>query len=147
VRTKYWLETRWEYLRHVVDLLKERVRRLTDFVTLGHYFFDFDYKYESQAEQKQFTPESADLLEELAGRFEKLPDFNHDAIEQCLCGMADEKEIKKAELIHPTRLAVSGMSVGPGLYDILALLTQPVTVERMRRAVAHIRNVKQETQQ
>ncbi len=147
VRTKYWLETRWEYLRNVVDLLKERVRRTTDFVTLGHYFFDFDYKYESKAEQKQFTPESAEFLEELAGRFEKLPAFDHDTIEQCLSVMADEREIKKAKLIHPTRLAVSGMSVGPGLYDILALLTQPVVVERMRKAVEHIRNMKQETQQ
>ena len=147
VRTKYWLETRWEYLRLVLDLLKERVRRLSDFVSLGHYFFDFDYKYESKAEQKQFTPEAAELLAELADRFEKLTDFGHDAIEQCLSGMAEEKEIKKAKLIHPTRLAVSGMSVGPGLYDILALLTQPVVVERMRRAVKHIKSMKHETQQ
>jgi len=87
------------------------------------------------------------LLEELTGRFEKLPGFDHDAIEQCLSCMANEKEVKKAKLIHPTRLAVSGMSVGPGLYDILALLTQPVVVERMRKAVEHIRNMKQESQE
>jgi glutamyl-tRNA synthetase len=147
VQTKYWFETRWEYLRQVIDLLKARVRRLSDFVSLGRYFFEFDYKYESKAEQKQFTPEAAELLSELADRFEKLTDFGHDDIEQCLSGMADEKELKKARLIHPTRLAVSGMSVGPGLYDILAMLTRPVVIERMRKAVAHIKNMKQETRE
>ncbi len=142
--TKYWLETRWDYLRAVVRLLKERVRRISDFVSLGGYFFSFDYQYDAQAAAKQFSAESAERLEELAARFESLKEFTHDSVEAALSGMAEEKGLKKAQLIHPTRLAVSGGPVGPGLYDMLVVLTQPVVVERMRKAAEHIRKQQSE---
>jgi len=138
--SKYWLETRWEYLRLVITLLKERVKRVSDFVTTGAYFFSFDYTYDPKAEAKQFNPETADLLEELAGRFEQLAVFDKGSIETALVTMAEEKELKKARLIHSTRLAVSGTPAGPGLYDMLAVLSQPVVVERMRKAGEYIRS-------
>ena len=105
---------------------------------MSRYFFDFDYKYDPQAEAKNFTSEAAALLTALADRFEKLDDFTHETTEAALGQLAEELEIKKAKLIHPTRLAVSGVPGGPGLYDILVLLTQPVTIERMRKAVTYI---------
>lgn len=138
--TKYWLETRWEYLRKVVLVLKERAKRISDFVAMSGYFFSFDYSYDEKAEKKQFTPETAELLTELAGRFEKLDKFDKAAIETVLTALAEEKEIKKANLIHPVRLAVSGVPAGPGLYDLLETLSQPVVVERMKKAVEHILN-------
>lgn len=138
VTTKYWLETRWEYLRLVVSLLKERVRTLHDFVSLGGYFFSFDYTYEEQADAKQFTPEAAQLLQALADRFESLGEFSHDGLETALKGLAEERGLKPGKLIHPTRLAVSGMSIGPGLYDLLLALSKPIVLERMRKAVEYI---------
>ncbi|MEA3297881.1 MAG: glutamate--tRNA ligase, partial [candidate division Zixibacteria bacterium] len=137
--SKYWLETRWEYLRAVVKLLKDRMRCLQDFVSMGGHFFSFDNKYDPKAAAKHFTPEKADLLEELADSFEKLEDFNHDSTEQALSVMAEMKEIKRAQLIHATRLAVSGVPAGPSLYAMLVVLSQPVVVERMRQAAEFIR--------
>ena len=49
-----------------------------------------------------------------------------------------ELEIKKGLLIHPTRLAVSGMPTGPGLYDLLVTLGRDTVVERMKKAVEYI---------
>ncbi|MEW6050011.1 MAG: glutamate--tRNA ligase [Candidatus Zixiibacteriota bacterium] len=141
--TKYWLETRWDYLREVVRLLKDRVRRLSDFVSLGSYFFSFDYRYDSTAEQQNFTPEAADLLAALADRLASLMSFNHETVEAALTALAEEKGIKKAKIIHPTRLAVSGMSAGPGLYDLLVTLSQPIVIERLKKAVDYIRTKKQ----
>jgi len=137
--TKYWLETRWEYLRNVIGLVKSRTSRLSDFVERGGYFFSFDGQYDPEAAAKHFTPEAASALDQLADRFEALDVFTHDSIEQTLAAMADERQVKKGVLIHPTRLAVSGMSVGPSLFEMLELLSQSVVVERMRRAAAFIR--------
>ncbi len=137
--TKYWLETRWDYLRTVIGLLKERVRRVTDFVSLGGYFFSADYVYDPQAAATHFGPDTADLLDALLSRFESLAEFDHDSLESALNALAEEKGIKKAKLIHPTRLAVSGMSVGPGLYDLLATLSRPVVAERMKKAIDYLR--------
>ncbi|RME27376.1 MAG: hypothetical protein D6800_05160 [Candidatus Zixiibacteriota bacterium] len=106
---------------------------------MGGYFFDFDYTYDDKAAAKHFTPEAAERLEQLADRFEGLDNWSADAIETTLTGLAEELEVKKALLIHPTRLAVSGMPVGPGLYDLLATLDRQIVLDRMRRAVEHIR--------
>ncbi len=140
--SKRWLETHPDYLRAVVGVLKERVRRLSDFVALGEYFFISDYKYDPAAEKKQFNPVGADLLQELANRFEALPELSLENAEQTLSAFAEERGIKRAQLIHPTRLAVTGVPAGPGLYDILVILTKPVVVERMRKAVQYIRSLK-----
>ena len=78
----------------------------------------------------------------MAARFEALEPFTHETAEQALVKLAEERNVKPAELIHPTRLAVSGVPAGPGLYDMLAVLSQRVIVERMRIAVEHIRNTK-----
>jgi glutamyl-tRNA synthetase len=140
--TKYWLETRWEYLRGVIGLLKERVRRLADFVSLGGYFFSFDYLYDADADRKTFTAEAAPALDELANRFEQLSEFTLENTEDTLRQMAEEKGVKRAALIHPTRLAVTGAPGGPGLYETLALLTKPIVIDRMRRAVTYIEKTK-----
>ena len=139
--SKYWLETRWEYLRQVISALKERVKRVTDFVDMSSYFFSFDYKYEEEAVKKNFTPEAADRLQELVDKFESLGDFSHDSVEQALNALSDEKNIKKAKYIHPTRLAVSGRSIGPGLYDLLVILSKPVVIERMKKAIDYIKSI------
>lgn len=136
--SKYWLETRWEYLRRVIEALKGRVRRVSDFVNLGGYFFSFDYQYDQEAAEKQFTSESGSHLEMLADQLQELEQFDHDSIAQTFGSLAEKLEIKKARLIHPTRLAVSGISVGPGLYELLEILGQAVVVERLRKAAGMI---------
>ncbi|UCC43973.1 MAG: glutamate--tRNA ligase, partial [Candidatus Zixiibacteriota bacterium] len=136
--TKYWLETRWDYLRDVIRLLKSRAKRLSDFVSQGAYFFDFDYKYDEKAAAKHFSRESAELLTDLTDRFESAEAFADEDVERMLTLLAEEKELKKARLIHPTRLAVTGRPDGPGLYDLLATIGRPEVVKRMRAAVAFI---------
>jgi len=139
--TKYWLETRWDYLRQVVDLLKDKVRRLEEFVTFGTYFFSSDFTYDEMAAGKHFSNESAEYLSELADRFEASESFEHDDVEKVISDIATDRDLKKAKLIHPARLAVSGTPVGPSLYAMLVVLTKPIVVERMRRAVKYIGNL------
>ena len=127
-----------EYFLRVIDSLKERVRKLTDFVSLGAYFFKDEFDYDQKAAEKQFNSENALILAELADRFEKLSDFSKETAEAELGKLADEKDIKRGKLIHPTRLAVSGMSVGPGLFELLELVGQKRVVARLRKAVDFI---------
>lgn len=122
----------------IVDSLKERVRTLLDFATLGAYFFTDDLSYDPAAAQKQFTAENAELLTELANRLENVKIFDKQSAEEALNALADEKGIKRGQLIHPTRLALSGMTVGPGLFDILDILGKEKSVARLRKAVEFI---------
>jgi glutamyl-tRNA synthetase len=134
------LKEHWAYYLSVIALLKSRARRVSDFVSLGAYFFSFDYTYEEKAAAKQFTAESAQLLEALAEAWSALESFTEETTETALAELARARGIKNSRLIHPVRLAVSGRSRGPGLYEMLVTLSQPVVVERIEKAVQYIRN-------
>ncbi|MBI4313600.1 MAG: hypothetical protein HY594_02165 [Candidatus Omnitrophica bacterium] len=56
------------------------------------------------------------------------------SIEDCCRKLAEELKIKASELIHPTRVAVTGRSVGPSLFHTLEVLGQSRTVKRLRDA-------------
>ncbi len=137
--TKYWLETRWKYLCDVIGVLKERVRRLNDFAAIGGYFFTFEGKYDDEAASKNFNDEAAELLAALAAHIEGLGDLTLENAEQAVNAVAETGGVKKAKVIHPTRLAISGMPAGPGLYDIMALLGRSAVLDRLRRAIDYIR--------
>ncbi|MCX6834874.1 MAG: glutamate--tRNA ligase, partial [candidate division Zixibacteria bacterium] len=111
-----------------------------EFLTMGTYFFTFNGVYEPEAESQYFDTESAVLLEILADRFQGLAGFTLENTERTLEALATENGIEKASIIHPTRLAVSGVSRGPGLFEMLVTLGQPVVVDRLRQAVKHIRD-------
>ncbi|MBK7140932.1 MAG: hypothetical protein IPH75_02485 [bacterium] len=137
--SKYWLETRWEYLRAVMRLLRGEVSRLTDFVEMGGYFFFFACKYDQKAEAELFTPEAAGLLAAVAERLAVLPQFTDESVEQTVVVLAGERGVQMAEMAELTRLAVSGSLKGPGFSSLLVTLSQPIVVERVKKAVDYIR--------
>lgn len=139
--TMYWLETRWEYLLKIVGLLKERCSRMTDFAAQAGYFFHSEFSFDAKAAKKQFTPEKRGHLLRLIDKFDKIDNFDKENIEKALNIVADEFAVKRARLIHPTRLAVSGISEGPGLFDILETIGKDETVARMKRAVKYMENM------
>ncbi len=143
--TKYGLETRWRYLMDVVEQLKERCQLITDFVEQADYFFQPPIKYDEKGVSKNFSPQTAKWLETLAERYNSLKEFTKPELEATLKNYAEELGVGGGKLIHPTRLAVTGTTKGPGLYDILEMVGKMEVVERMRKAANYIReNIKDE---
>ncbi|HHI02893.1 MAG TPA: glutamate--tRNA ligase, partial [candidate division Zixibacteria bacterium] len=136
--SKYWLETRWEYLMDIIGMLKDRCKRMTDFVDMSEYFFHNEYEYEEKAVRKRFNPEAAERMKRLCDRFESISSFSAENIEVVLGNLAEELQIKKGELIHPVRLAVSGISFGPSLYHMLEALGKQEVLVRIRKAIEFI---------
>lgn len=137
------IQERRSYLLRVIDLLKERCRLLTDVPEKSVYFFREPERYEEKGARKYFkNAEAADWLERLADEFASLPDFSEQALEDATRRLAEELNIGSAKLIHPTRLAVSGMTGGPGLFELLYLVGKERVVSRMRRAAEYIRGKK-----
>jgi len=124
------------WLLKYVSLFKERSKTLKEFAQKGKYFFVFDYQYEEKSAKKHFSlPEAADSLRAYVDRLSKLESFEKAQIEQSLRGLADELGIKPAVLIHPVRLATTGTSTGPPLFDLLELLGREEVRKRIHKAV------------
>lgn len=141
VYTKYGLETRWQYLMDVIGLLKDRADVLGELVERSEYFFQTPEIFDEKGVKKHFLHENIDRLEKLAGKFEALDKFDQEHLDSALKSLAEELELKAGQLIHPTRLATTGLTKGPGLYELLELLGREETVKRMTAAADYIRKM------
>lgn len=128
-----------EYLQRIVRLLKERCRVLPDFAEKSGYFFHDPESYEDKGVAKYFTgSEVPGRLKELADEFEKLAVFDESSAERTVRELAEKYGIGAGKLIHPIRLAVTGVTFGPGLFDILVTIGRKRVIERLRAAVSFI---------
>ena len=122
------------WLVKVVDLMKERTRLLTDFVSWAGYFFTDEYPYDERARKKWLRREDVpDRLDALAERLETLETWDVEGIEAAVRRLADDLEVSAAKVIHPCRSAVTGQTIGPSLFHLMELLPQETVVTRLRR--------------
>jgi glutamyl-tRNA synthetase len=89
-----------------------------------------------EADKALKAPGAVTLLREFAGRLEGTGAFEAAVLEQELKTFVAERNLKIGALIHPLRFAVTGRSVGLGLYDALAILGRERSLTRIRRAAA-----------
>ncbi len=127
-----------EYLLAVIAAMRDRANFIKDFVEKCPYFYSAPTQYDPEVVKKRWKPESRQYLATLAEEFQKLQQPSKEDFEAALHRIAEGLKIGNGQLIHPLRLAVSGMGVGPGLFDILAILGKDETVYRMKLAVERI---------
>ena len=124
-----------ERLRTICSLVQERIQVVPEVVTDNRYFFEDPEEYDPEGVEQRWTDESADLLSAYADELEDLDSFDPDTLETVLRDLADEKDVGAGAIIHPSRLAVSGRTYGPGVFGLLAAVGQDACIRRMRRAV------------
>jgi len=131
-----------DYLRKVVEAVRSRVKTLAEVADAAEYFFVDEFSYDEKGVRKHFRKEkAAEYLSKAKERLAALSDFTLETTETAYRDLSEELGIKAAEIIHPTRLAISGRTMGPGLFDIMVILGKEKTLERMERAVQYIENL------
>jgi glutamyl-tRNA synthetase len=122
-----------EYLTKLIDLYKIRMKTLSEFKGLAECFFEDDFRMDEEGKKKYLDKEgNKENIRIFADRLEGLEDFSHENIEKICRDIAEEKSLKAAEIIHPTRLAISGRTKGAGLFEMMELLGKEKVLERMR---------------
>jgi len=141
--TRLEIETRWHWMLQVARSLKERLHLLTDFTTLGAFYFRGKLEYEEKGVRKHFRQEgAAENLAALAAAFDQIPEerFDRGTTEESLRALAEKRNVKPAQLIHALRLALTGMTKGPGTFEICDILGKERCLNRIARAVEYIRS-------
>lgn len=132
------------YVHRVIETLGGRLKVGRDILAYGDFFFSDDVKYDADATRKHFTdPEVARVLAALRDRIASAPAPDVTAAEQIIRQLAADLGIHSREIIHPTRVALTGKTVGPGLFEIVGLLGTDRVVRRLHRAVEYIRKSRQ----
>jgi len=130
-----YLGDRHAWFFQVLEILRPRVKRLEDFATLGKFFFAETVQYDPAAVEKYLRDGNMEEhLAALDAAFAELATFDAASLEAALRAVADARGMKAATLIHACRVAVTGKTVSPGLFDVVALLGRSRTHERLEAA-------------
>lgn len=123
------------WVGEVVELYKGRVETIEDFCKQTQGLFTDQVPFDQEAVQSRLKqPDVGARLLAFADRLEKLTAWDAASIEACCRALAEELKLKAADLIHPARVAVSGRSVGPSLFHLLAVAGRDRTLPRLRSA-------------
>ena len=125
-------------LARTVDLLRERSKTLVDLAKGARFYWADDIPIDPQAAAKHLTPETAPALRDLRAALEALPesDWNEAAIQRAFESVIAQRGIKLGALAQPTRVALVGEPMSPGIFDTLAVIGRARSLDRLDRAVA-----------
>jgi len=130
-----------DWLAAAVTAFAERARTLNELADALAYFFvaDDQVDYDEKGYKKHLTrPGAADLLRAAVEAVEAVGPFNAEALEGQFRRLAERLEIKTSPLFHACRVAISGRTVGPGLFDIMVLLGRGRTRARLQAAAGRV---------
>lgn len=128
-----------DYLKRVVTLFHDRLVLVKDIVSLTDFFFQEVTAYDPKGVEKHFKGAQArTILETLKARLTALADWKKEEIEKIFKGLAAELGVKLGVVIHPCRLALSGRSETPPMYDVVELLGREKVGQRFDQALKFI---------
>jgi glutamyl-tRNA synthetase len=123
------------YFDSVIALLKDRSKKINDIAVNSKYFFLDPDTYEEKAVRKHWKGNTKSIIQTLAAKLEHCESFDHITLENIYKNYCEESGLSAGKLIHPTRLAISGVSFGPGLFELLEVVGKEAVIRRMKAAV------------
>lgn len=136
-----WFAENEEYFAKLVDTVRVRVKTLQEIADASDYFFKDVESYDEKGVAKHFKPEAVALLEECIAAVEADDVYSLETTEAAYNKIAADNNLALGKVIHPTRLALTGRTVSPGMFDVMVLLGKEKTLARLRKAVEFIKNM------
>lgn len=134
---KTWMQD--PAFRSRVELMRTRAVTMRELPPLLEPFYRNDFPYEAAAlEKTKKDPFVAVLVKEFAGLLAQATHWDKHSLEGLLRDFSTAKEIKPAVVIHPLRLAISGKTAGPGLFELLEAMGRENTTARLQRFLGEI---------
>jgi glutamyl-tRNA synthetase len=133
-----WLD----YARRVIPLELERMKVISEIVELVGFFFeklDYPVGYDPKATAKWFgVAHLKPLLQKVINGFTALAAWNAADIESVVRQAGEDLNVKFADVIHPIRVAATGRTIGPGLFETLEALGRDRVLERLRTVLERV---------
>jgi len=123
----------------IVKTLQERAKTIKEMAEGAAFYFRETIEYDPVAAEKFLKPETAVLFDTLAVRLGALEEFTEAAIEKVFTSVMEETELKLGKIAQPVRVALTGTSVSPGIFETMEALGKEGTLGRLRAGARHAR--------
>jgi glutamyl-tRNA synthetase len=127
-----------EFTRKVVETLQPRSKTLKDMAQGARFYYVDTPEMDEKAAAKFLTPDVRDMLDQIADAIDAVSDFTQPSLEEIFKKVMEDFNLGFGKIAQPLRVAVTGTTVSPGIFEMLLALGKDRTVERIRRAARRI---------
>ena len=128
-----------DYVIRVCNELKERATFVSDMWQEGRYFFESPKSYDEKTIRKKWKEETPKLLLELKERLKTIDEFKSENVEQYFKDILNENNLGMGQLLPAFRLALTGIGMGPSLFNIAEIIGKNETIARLESALINIK--------
>lgn len=128
------------FLKGVIETLKPRSKTLAEMAQGARFYFEKDLVYEEKAARKFLKAASLKPIELLLAKLKALSDFNQSTVEDQFKAVMEETGLKLGKIAQPVRVALTGKTVSPGIFEIIGVLGKDETLKRLEKAIIHLKS-------
>jgi len=126
------------WLAKAVDTLKERAKTMLELSASLRYYIAEEVEFDEKAKNKFLNEKSHDMLVELKDGLSSISDFTIEEIEKLFHSIIEKHDVKLGKLAQPVRVALTGGTQSPGIFEVIDVLGQEKTVKRLEKAIGVI---------
>ena len=127
-----------EWLSKAIKTLKERSKTLIELANSLRYYIAEEIEYDEKAKAKFLNEKSRGLLIELKDSLASIPDFSAQELEKIFKEIIEKHNIKLGSLAQPVRVAMTGGTESPGIFEVIEIIGKEKTLRRLEKAVKTI---------
>ncbi|HEY6003821.1 MAG TPA: glutamate--tRNA ligase [Anaeromyxobacter sp.] len=124
-------------LRHVCAVARERARTFGEYAQQFRYFYE-PPKLDPKAREKLLTKDTKPILEVVRAGIAGIPALETEALEKLFHGEAEKRGVGLGKVAQPVRVALTGGTASPGMYDVVQILGKEETLRRLDEAIRAI---------
>lgn len=129
------------YLEKIIKTLNTRSKTLSDMAIDAAFYFQDEISYDEKAAKKFLKPSSLNPLKALHKELSTIESFNEKNLENVFKRVMEKTSLKLGKIAQPVRVALTGKTASPGIFEIIEVLGKNNVLLRLEKAMKHINEV------
>jgi glutamyl-tRNA synthetase len=126
-----------EALSALIDLNRQRGKTLVELAAHTRWLVAEPLTYDEKAAHKHLKPAAGELLRQLGTRLDAVPEWNEQSLAAVFDALCEERGVKLGKIAQPVRVALTGGTVSPGIYETLGVVGRDRSLARIEAAAAY----------
>jgi glutamyl-tRNA synthetase len=127
-----------EKLIRIIRNLLGRAKTLKEMARMGRFFFGEEIEYETSARAKFLSEATRPILVRFLNEFRQLPSLDEANLRTMIDTIARDYGKKLIDIVQPIRVALSGKTVSPGIFEVIEILGKEIVEKRIEQAITSI---------
>jgi len=123
------------WLVEIVKTLQERSKTLVEMADMAEFYLRDDFQVDEKAERKHLLPAIKEPMEIFLGRLESVAEVNEKSLEEMFKEIVAQRNMKLGALAQAVRVALTGKSSSPGIYEVMRILGKDEVLKRLSKAL------------